>query len=223
MAAESLRTLPPREWKSGMAELIKTAVLSPDGTFFEELRSLFGGGSADNAGGDFSGGTGIRNTERLLPLIERALAVKGSIAGADPRETGGGRALLNLGHSFGHALESVLGLGTVSHGEAVAWGMARSCELGQELGITPPDRARAILDLLTALGCDLELRLPAGSHVEEFRAALLNDKKKRAGKPRFVVPAAGACGPDAAVGAVLVDWDERVEAYINRLCSLLFP
>jgi len=198
-ATEALATLPRKEWKSGMAELIKTALLDTDAQTFERLRKI---------------NPSDCSHDNILPFIKRALQIKGNIVAADPRETGTERALLNLGHTFGHALESALGLGTISHGEAVAWGMARSCELGLELGITPPSRAEAILDILNAWGytVSIEAFLNPGASDEtcnKFRDALLLDKKKKAGKLRFVVP--------AAERAVLVEWNDRIERYVKRL------
>jgi 3-dehydroquinate synthase len=115
---------------------------------------------------------------------------------ADPRETSGGsggRALLNLGHTFGHALEAAAGLGAISHGEAVAWGLARSCELGLAMGITPERRARTVMDLAAAFGYETAAPHPLMKDAASFMRALSGDKKKRAGAPFFVVPnAAGA-------------------------------
>jgi 3-dehydroquinate synthase len=198
-ATETLAALPQKEWKSGMAELIKTALLDTDTRTFERLRE----DSTVNSG-----------PGAILPFVEQALKIKGNIVAADPRETGAERALLNLGHTFGHALESALGLGTLSHGGAVAWGMARSCELGLELGITPPLRAEAILTTLNTWGytTSTEAFLNPGipdRTCEKFREALLLDKKKKAGKLRFVVP--------AAERAVLVEWNGQIEQYVKKL------
>lgn len=176
MPLESLATLPPAEWKSGMAELIKTAVLESD-DFLEELAAHAGGGLA----------AWTHDTEGLARCVRRAALFKGRIVEADPRETGNTRVLLNLGHTFGHALEAAAGLGTLSHGEAVAWGMVRSCELGCALGITPPARAKSIRSLLAAYGYETAAPHPLGE-TEAFMRALGGDKKKRGGTPAFVIP-----------------------------------
>jgi 3-dehydroquinate synthase len=165
-----LDSLGEREWKSGLAELIKTAVLADD-EFLGLVRTL-----KDKRDG-------------LIECISRAAEVKGRIVEADPRETGAQRALLNLGHTFAHALESVAGLGTLSHGEAVAWGMARSCELGLRLGITPRERAASILGLLGEFGFEIRAPHPLCGDPEAFMAALGGDKKKKSGILRFIVPA----------------------------------
>jgi 3-dehydroquinate synthase len=182
IASDLLRTLPPKEWKSGAAELIKTAILSGEPDFLEQFREphVFQGDPAP-----------------FLPLLKRTLGIKGRIVESDPRETGTERALLNLGHTFGHALEAALGLGLLSHGEAVAWGLARSCELGQDLGITPPELGKKILAILSAWGYETAFPYPLPLNAGMFWEALGSDKKKKDGKLRFVVP--GAKGARLAV------------------------
>jgi 3-dehydroquinate synthase len=167
---ESLSTLPEREWKSGMAELIKTALLDETGDLFEKVA------------GTFSGAERVTDT-----LIAGAVEINGRIVEEDPRETGR-RALLNLGHSFGHALEAAAGLGAVSHGEAVAWGMAKAAELGLAKGITPPEKAAAILKLLGGRSYEIRSPHPLIKESGVFFAALAGDKKRRAGKSIFIVP-----------------------------------
>ncbi|GHV79136.1 3-dehydroquinate synthase [Spirochaetia bacterium] len=190
MPLDALHTLPPGEWKSGMAELVKTAILDSRETLEQVqalepfMRDVFGNRRiADGA-----------HPALLAELIERAVRVKGRIVEADPRETsnhgaGSKRALLNLGHTFGHALESAAGLGTLTHGEAVAWGMARASELGLALGITPESRAREITGLIKRLGYETAAPHPALADTALFMQALAGDKKKKAGTLTFVVPA----------------------------------
>ena len=176
---DSLESLPPGEWKSGFAELIKTAVLDGEG-FFRLL---------EEAAPRNSSPASIPR-EILEEAIRRAAAYKGRIVEEDPRETGGQRVLLNLGHSFAHALESSTGLGRLSHGEAVAWGIARSCELGLALGRTPPDRALRITKLLKAYNYEISAPHPLMDDAGKFIAALGKDKKNRNGRGVFIVPAA---------------------------------
>ena len=203
IAAGLLATLPHREWKSGMAEIIKTAIVDEDPAFFSELRQL---PATDQPA----------LPEKILPFIKKAILVKGRIVENDPFETSeNGRAQLNLGHTFGHALESAAGQtehmpNPISHGEAVAWGIARSCELGLELGITPPDRTQAITDILDAWGFKTSNVFYKDSETaKQFREALFFDKKKKAGKLRFVVPAES--------GVVVVEEDPRVTKYIEKI------
>ncbi|MDR1421182.1 MAG: 3-dehydroquinate synthase [Treponema sp.] len=172
MPVETLRTLPEREWKSGMAELVKTAVIA-GAELFQILKS-------DRLDPD--------DGETLAACIARAVAVKGGIVEADPLELGTARALLNLGHTFGHALESSAGLGRISHGEAVAWGMVRACELGVKLGVTPPGRALDIRRLLESYDFELEAPHPFMGEDDCFIKAIEGDKKKKAGLPSFIVP-----------------------------------
>ncbi|GHU16600.1 3-dehydroquinate synthase [Spirochaetia bacterium] len=178
---ESLKTLPQKEWKSGMAELIKTAVLDKDEEFFRLIESLTG---------DFPQKLLEEKPETLIDCIARSVALKGRIVEADPKEAGTERALLNMGHTFAHALESAAGLGRLSHGEAVAWGMARSCELGLALGITPRSRTGAITALLRACGYETAAPHPLQGEAETFLKTIGGDKKKKGGKLTFVVPAA---------------------------------
>jgi 3-dehydroquinate synthase len=186
---EALKTLPPEQWKSGVGELLKTAVL--DGAALDQARALM-----PFMRGVFDGSRSF--TEDAYPLlaelIGRSLLTKGRIVEADPRESlAGGRALLNLGHTFGHALEAAAGLGSLSHGEAVAWGLVRACELGSALGITPENRAREIRELVSAYGYETAAPHPLMKDAAFFMQALSGDKKKKAGKLAFVVPnAAGA-------------------------------
>jgi 3-dehydroquinate synthase len=181
LSLDTLATLPPREWKSGMAELIKTALLD-DGEMVKTLKLL---------GEEFPQGELLpKYEELLLELIAASVKIKGRIVEADPQETGTERALLNLGHTFAHALESSAGLGMVSHGEAVAWGLVRSCELGHHIGITPIERAREIINLVRSFGYEIATPHPQMGDRENFITALRGDKKQRAGKLRFVIPAA---------------------------------
>ena len=180
---ESLASLPEREWRSGMAELIKTAVLDEDGGMFDRIAAL----GAQLRG--FSAAPYPAFGDELLPILSRAVEIKGRVVEADPQETGGRRALLNLGHTFGHALEAAAGLGRLSHGEAVAWGLVRACELGRALGITAPRRAEAIAALVRAYGYETRAPHPLGGDPALFWRALGGDKKKRGGKCIFIVPA----------------------------------
>ncbi|WP_010255457.1 3-dehydroquinate synthase [Treponema primitia] len=180
MPLDALKTLPPREWKSGMAELIKTAVL--DSAICDAVPRVETGEtqvSLDKlkALGPFSVTNGVPST--LGELIERAVLVKGRIVEADPKEQGTERALLNLGHTFGHALEAAAGLGNLSHGEAVAWGMVRACELGLVLGITPESRARKITEIIAAYDYETTAPHPSMTDAALFMQALAGDKKRK--------------------------------------------
>ncbi|MCX7029716.1 MAG: 3-dehydroquinate synthase [Spirochaetes bacterium] len=165
----ALATLPDREFHSGLAEAIKTAVIG-DPALLDLLEARREAVLARDPG-------------LLAEVVERCLRVKGEICEADPREEGR-RMLLNLGHTFGHALESWTGFRGWTHGEAVAWGMGRAVALGLALGATEPGFARRLAALLAAYGFRLEA--PAG--LRELGPALRLDKKRRAGTLQFVVP-----------------------------------
>ena len=141
----ALATLPDREFRSGLAEAIKTAVIG-DPSLLDLLEARRETVLA-------------RDPVLLAEVVQRCLRVKGGICEADPREEGR-RMLLNLGHTFGHALESWTGFRGWTHGEAVAWGMGRAAALGLVLGATEPAFARRLTALLAAYGFRLET--PAG-------------------------------------------------------------
>jgi 3-dehydroquinate synthase len=180
MPVQSLAGLPMYEWKSGMAELIKTAILEGD-SFLDAL--------APFAATLFADGIGPAMESPLLAqCIIRAARFKGGIVEEDPLETGNRRVLLNLGHTFGHALESVVGLGAISHGEAVAWGIARSCDVALGLEFCPPQRIEKIKKLLADCGYETRSPHPLVTNHEAFEQALGSDKKKRGGKLQIIAP-----------------------------------
>jgi 3-dehydroquinate synthase len=217
MPLDSLKTLPPEEWKSGMAELIKTATLE-GGDFTDLLDSLreayppacFSSGFPEA----FITHVLENRTEPLFTCISRAAALKGRIVEADPRESGGERRLLNLGHTFAHALESSAGLGRISHGEAVAWGMARACELGVFLDVTPRKRGEEINALLRSFGYFAGAPHPLMGDEGAFLKALHTDKKKQAGKIMYIVPDGQSARP------VTVEETSLLRQIINGVLSL---
>jgi len=179
MPLGALFSLARREWKSGMAELIKHAVLSSDNNYFDNVLQLSG----------YSNLT--ENISLLYDCVEKSVLYKGSIVTEDPKETKGKRNLLNLGHTFGHALESAAGFGKISHGEAVAWGIARSCELGEALGITSKERAVKITNILTNFGYEIKCPHPLVNNEDAVNSlidAMKSDKKKKNRKLVFIVP-----------------------------------
>jgi len=187
MPLSTLESLPKSEWKSGFAEILKTGIIAdPEILKILEFHSI-----------DFTD-TEVCNKARtqnwFMELVHRCVAAKGKIVESDPEETGTERALLNLGHTYGHALEAIAGLGNVSHGEAVAWGIGRACELGTILGITPSDRKRYIIQLLKTLGYCTDSVYPCQNwDPNTLIQTMYLDKKKKNGQLRFIIPdAAGA-------------------------------
>lgn len=159
--AATLDTLPEREFLSGMAEVVKYGI-TLDGKLFEFI--------FDNADALLA-----RDKESLLTVIKRSCALKASIVAQDERETGL-RAVLNYGHTFGHAVETMTGYREYTHGEAVAIGMVQAAKISERMGYSgSPDTERIIL-LLERLG--LPTALPSFD-AAAYKDALLRDKKVR--------------------------------------------
>jgi 3-dehydroquinate synthase len=170
IATDFLVTLPPREFASGMAEVIKYGLLGDADLFARLERTPLSVKSAD-----------------LADVIRRCCAIKARIVEADEREqaTEGGRALLNLGHTFGHAIEQATGYGTYRHGEAVAIGLAAAARLSERLGHLPAAGVARVEAVLAAHG--LPVRLARPLTVASLDGAMRRDKKARAGALRFVI------------------------------------
>ena len=166
---EVLETLPEHEYRSGLAEVIKSALLG-DVELFGILRLR-----RDAVLG--------RDRAVVDELVRRCLRVKGAIVEQDFRESGM-RAHLNLGHTFAHALEAAAGFGAWSHGEAVAWGIAQALRLGNRLGITDSSYMETVIDTLQAYDFHIA-RLDLD--IEEFIAAMYQDKKVKGAQLRFVL------------------------------------
>ena len=165
-----LATLPAREFAAGMAEVIKYGLLG-DAALFAQLEKT---------------PLTIASAE-LAAVIRRCCALKAKIVEADERETAqdGGRALLNLGHTFGHAIENAAGYGEYLHGEAVAVGLCAAARLSQKLGNISIADADRVERGVAAHHLPTRLRAPLG--YAALHAAMTRDKKIRAGGLRFVV------------------------------------
>ena len=166
---ELLQTLPEREYLSGLAEVIKHAMLAPEG-LMEMVTSEKDAILA-------------RDEETLMRLIPAAVKVKVDIVSQDLRETGM-RAFLNLGHTFGHALEAATNFSRWSHGEAVGWGMLRALDLGERVNLTDKAWADEMRQLIAGYGFDLVTPQVAA---DEIKNAMVDDKKKKDGRLRFVM------------------------------------
>lgn len=169
----TLSTLPVRELNAGIAEVIKYGILG-DGQFFTWLEQ--------NVDGIKNG-----NNETLAYMIERCCQCKADIVAADETEAGV-RALLNLGHTFGHAIEADQGYGKWLHGEAVSTGMVLAAKLAVAMNLLEVSDLRRIEALLSAF--DLPLVAPENMGFEEFICHMRRDKKNLAGKLRFILPTA---------------------------------
>ncbi|MGE5707624.1 MAG: 3-dehydroquinate synthase [Bacteroidota bacterium] len=165
-----LRTLPEREWRGGLAELVKYGVIL-DAELFETLeQNLLA--------------LQQRSTAFLMPLIKRACALKAEVVSQDEKEKGL-RAILNFGHTIGHAIEAVAGFGTFTHGEAVAIGMVAAGKLAVKRGEFEPKEHARLLSLLHSLG--LPTTVPA-LPIEALLQAMAVDKKNAGGAIRMVLP-----------------------------------
>ncbi len=166
----TLQTLPPAEFASGMAEVVKHGLISnPD--LFERLEI-----------GDWRLDIGD-SLLNLQPLVATAIEVKRDVVQEDPFEQGR-RATLNLGHTFGHAVEQVSGY-RVRHGEGVAMGLVAAANLSARLELCDPALQGRIEAVLQAQ--NLPTRIPAEFEPKAIYQAMFSDKKKAAGKLRFVL------------------------------------
>ena len=184
-----LRTLPPRQRRSGLAEVIKYGVIA-DRRLFEFLE-------------DHLTACLHLSPRAVRVMLERSCRIKAALVSRDERETRGLRARLNFGHTLGHALEAATGYRRWTHGEAIAIGMCAAADLGREIGWLPRGEYERIVRLIRAAG------LPAQAGSASRRAvlrALRYDKKFIHGRPRWVVP--------ERIGRVVVT--ERVPAAVVR-------
>ncbi len=164
-----LETLPEDEYKSGLAEVIKAALLG-DAELLDRLES--GRGEILR-----------RETPLVTEIVRAAIRVKIRHVLDDYMEAGV-RAHLNLGHTFAHALESVAGFGTISHGAAVAWGINRALHAGVRTGVTDPEYAARVRTLLKRYGYELDYPdIDTGALI----AAMAGDKKRNDAGLRFVL------------------------------------
>lgn len=163
-----LETLPRREQAAGLAEVVKAGLIA-DAPLFELLERRARDG-------------GIWTASVLEEVIAAAVRMKADVVGKDERE-GGLRAILNFGHTVGHAIESESGYGLL-HGEAVSLGMVAALQLGVARGVTEPGLLARACALLGALGLPIDL----SSHLDDAVLARVSvDKKRRADNVKFVL------------------------------------
>lgn len=168
-----LESLPAREFAAGMAEVIKYALIA-DVQFFQWLENEQAAISA-------------RQPWALAYMIEQCCRMKAGIVSRDETEQGE-RALLNLGHTFGHAIEAHLGYGHWLHGEAVAAGMVMAANVAKARGDLAERELTRICDLLQAFS--LPVSPPQGVSIQELMPYMKTDKKVLSGKMRFILPVA---------------------------------
>jgi 3-dehydroquinate synthase len=186
---DTLRTLPPRELRAGLAEVIKYGPIA-DAEFLDWIEAHLDALLA-------------RDADALAHAVRRSCEIKAWVVGQDERESGL-RAILNFGHTFGHAIESGLGYGQWLHGEAVACGMVMAADLSARLGLVSADFAFRLTQLIQR--ADLPVRGPALG-AERYLELMRVDKKSQGGEIRFVlIDAPGhavlRAAPDALVREV---------------------
>ncbi len=196
---ELLSTLPQRDFRSGMYEIIKYGVIG-DPRLFQFLEE---------------------NMEKVLRaepaalavVIERSIAQKARVVSEDEHESGL-REILNFGHTFAHALETVTGYRTYLHGEAVGWGMTAAARLAVEKKMFPKAEEERLAKVIARVG-----PLPPWPSAQpaQLIAAMQADKKTRAGRLRFVLP--------KRIGQVRcgVDADEEMLSQVLRDCAAAMP
>ncbi len=166
---DTLNSLPERELGAGLAEVIKYGLLG-DAEFFAWLESEHQGLLQ-------------RDKERLQHVVRRSCEIKAEIVAADEREHGR-RALLNLGHTFGHAIERCAGYGEWLHGEAIAAGMCMAAAFSQRLGWLDAEQVERARNLIARMQLPVE---PPVVSPADFLAAMSLDKKVIAGQIRLVL------------------------------------
>lgn len=182
---QTLKTLPDKEFSAGMAEVIKYGIIY-DAAFFVWLEE---------------------NQQALKALepnaiayaIHRCCEIKAEIVAQDEKE-GGIRALLNLGHTFGHAIEAEQGYGSWLHGEAVAAGTVLACRTAEILGWFTASETRRVAQLFDSF--NLPLEAPKDMDYQAFMKHMRRDKKVLSGKIRFIIP-------EAIGKAVITELDEQ--------------
>ena len=167
---DTLATLPERELRAGFAEMIKIACIG-DAGFFDWLDA--------NAGALLA-----RDATALTHAIATCCRFKAGVVERDERESGE-RALLNFGHTFGHAIEAEVGYGNLLHGEAVAIGMRLAACLSAQLGMSNDAETRRLYRLLEKFGLPIEL--PANLQPDALLGRMRLDKKNRAGALRLIL------------------------------------
>lgn len=167
---DTLATLPEREWRCGCGEVAKSAVIDSDDFFFWLC--------------DHAAELSQRDAAVTAQAVQRCVVFKAGVVARDKTESAGVRECLNYGHTLGHAIESLAGYGTFSHGAAVAEGMRFAAQLALAQGRASADFVEAQASLLDDLGlAALDWRAPA----PDLLASMKRDKKVRGGEIRFVL------------------------------------
>ncbi|MFN7572143.1 MAG: 3-dehydroquinate synthase [Betaproteobacteria bacterium] len=166
---DTLRTLPAREVSAGLAEILKHGLLANADYFGAVERDLPALRALDS--------------EALTRAIAGSCSIKAGVVGRDERESGE-RALLNLGHTFGHAIEALTGFGARLHGEAVGCGLCLAADLSRRLGLLGDAEVARIESAVAAAGLPTRIE---GLSLDAAMASMRGDKKAEAGQVKFIV------------------------------------
>ena len=184
-----LKSLPRRELNQGFAEIIKHAIIA-DAEMFGVLQHV--------------------DLTNLAPLIRRNIEIKAGIVAKDEFDRSGDRAVLNFGHTVGHAIERAGNYREHLHGEAISLGIVAACAVSMKKAGLPKNQRDAIVDLLKKF--ELPTRLPADFPREKIFEALPRDKKFEGGKVRFVVT--------SAIGSAVLSSDVTTEDIREGIAQL---
>lgn len=169
---DTLATLPDRELRAGLAEVIKYGIIR-DSRFFswmeKNVEALLG-----------------KEEKALVKAIEKSCVIKAEVVGEDEKETTGARALLNFGHTLGHGLEAISGYGQYLHGEAISIGQVAAAMLSEKVADMPADHVRRIRSLFEAMQLPVTWNATS-AQVEKVLQAMQLDKKNVSGEIRFVL------------------------------------
>lgn len=171
ISTDTLKTLPEREYISGLAEVAKYGVI-----LLPELFHYLEENAAE---------VSSKSPVHLMHIVAESCKAKAMVVEEDERETSGRRAILNYGHTFAHALESVSGYGTLLHGEAVSIGMHMAAVLSEKLGRVPPEFVLQQKQLLEKLNLPTSF---SDADPQEMWNVMQHDKKVEHGKLRFILP-----------------------------------
>ncbi|MGQ4006168.1 3-dehydroquinate synthase [Francisellaceae bacterium CB300] len=164
------KTLPQREYISGMAEVIKYGFIDKD--FYSWLESNRDAIVA-------------KDTTTLIEMIKRSCEIKAQVVAEDEKELTGARAILNFGHTFGHAIEKCQAYEGLRHGEAVGVGMAQAIDFSYFLGIISSSQADKFKDFIISFGISTDFPIDIDSN--QFIDAMLIDKKNSLGELKFIL------------------------------------
>jgi 3-dehydroquinate synthase len=190
---DTLRTLPKKEFYAGMAEIIKYGIIA-DEKLFDYLIT------------DKEGIISLEDS--MVKIIKRSCEIKADVVSKDEKESGL-RAILNFGHTIGHAIETVTGYGQFLHGEAVAMGMCAAADLAVRMKIFQRSDAKRIKELVKMY--NLPADIPGDLNVRDMINAMEIDKKVKAGKLRFILP--------EAIGRVRIEEDVDREVIMEALTA----